>query len=68
MKPIRSDNVELNPTDLVLGNHAKHGVSKDGRCGTALPATLLRDAREGALLWTRLIDDVDMIRASESLR
>jgi hypothetical protein len=31
MKPIRSDRVEFNPTDLVLRSRAKHGVSKDGR-------------------------------------
>jgi hypothetical protein len=29
MKPIRSDNVAFNPTNLVLRSPAKHGVSKD---------------------------------------
>jgi hypothetical protein len=67
MKPIRSHNVEFNPTDLILRSHAKQGVSKDGRCGTALSATVLRDARESALLRTRLINDIDMIRTSETV-
>jgi hypothetical protein len=31
-----------------------------------LPVAVLRDARESALLRTRLIDDVDMIRTSET--
>jgi hypothetical protein len=61
MNPIRSHNVELNPTALILRSHAKHGVSRDGRRGTALPATVLRDARKSALLRTRLIDGIDMI-------
>jgi hypothetical protein len=63
MKPIGSHNVEFNPTDLILRSHAKHGVSKDG---TALLATVLRDARKSALLRTRLIDDIDKIRTSET--
>jgi hypothetical protein len=67
MKPIRSHNVEFNPADLILRSHAKHGVSKDGRCGTALPAAVLRDARESALLRTRVIDDFDVIRTSETV-
>jgi hypothetical protein len=66
MKPIRSNNVEFKPTDLILRSHAKHGVSKDGR-GTALSAAVLRDARESALLRTRVIDDFDMIRTSETV-
>src|ERR1700722_1864522 len=45
----------------------KHGVSKDGRRGTALPAAVLRDARKSALLRTRLIDDIHMIRISETV-
>jgi hypothetical protein len=67
MKPFGSHNVEFNPTDLILRSHAKHGVSKDGRCGTALLATVLRDARKSALLRTRLIDDVGMSRTSEAV-
>ena len=67
MKPIRSPNVEFNPMDLILRSHAKHGVSKDGRCSTALPVTVLRDARKSALLRTRLIDDIDMSRTSETV-
>ena len=55
MKPIRSHNVEFDPTDLILRSHAKHGVSKDGRSGTALPATVLRDA----VLRTAPLDEVD---------
>jgi hypothetical protein len=66
MKPIRSHNVAFNPTDLILRSHAKHGVSKDGRCGMALTATVLRDARESAPQ-DEVIDDIDMIRTSETV-
>jgi hypothetical protein len=67
MNPIRSHNVAFNPTDLILRSRAQHGVSKDGRCGTASPVTVLRDARKSALLRTRLIDDIDRIRTSETV-
>jgi hypothetical protein len=35
--------------------------------GTISPAAVLRDARKSALLRTRLIDDIDMVRATETL-
>jgi len=34
--------------------------------GTASPVAVLRDARKNALLRTRLKDDIDMIRTSET--
>jgi hypothetical protein len=35
MKPIRSDGMQSQSTDLILRSRAKHGVSKDGHtlCG-----------------------------------
>jgi hypothetical protein len=36
--------------------------------GAILPVAVLRDARKSALLRTRLIDDIDMIRSSETIR
>jgi hypothetical protein len=67
MKPITSDGMKLEPTDLILRSRAKHGVSKDGH-GLGPPfVAVLRDARKSALLRTRLIDDMDMIRTSETL-
>jgi hypothetical protein len=35
--------------------------------GTTSLVAVLRDARESALLWTRLMNGVDMIRTSETL-
>jgi len=35
--------------------------------GTISPVAVLRDARKSALLRTRLMDDVDIIRAIETL-
>jgi hypothetical protein len=35
--------------------------------GTISPVAALRDARKSALLRTRLIDDIDMIRSSETV-
>jgi hypothetical protein len=55
MKWIRSDEVEFRPTDLIPRSRAKHGVSKDGRRHD-LAHGVLRDARKGALLRTRVID------------
>jgi hypothetical protein len=58
--------MEFDPTDLILRSRAQHGVSKDGRQHD-LAVAVLRDARKSALLRTRLIDDIDMIRTSETV-
>jgi ribosomal protein S18 acetylase RimI-like enzyme len=65
MKLIRWQGMESKPMDLNLRSRAKHGVSKDA--GTISPVAVLRDARKSALLWTRLITDIDMIPTSETM-
>ena len=66
MKPIRSGQLEFKPTDLILRSRAKHGVSKDRCRHDVACGRPSRRAQESALLRTRLIDDIDMIRTSET--
>ena len=60
------DRVEFNPTDLIL-RAVRSTASRRIDTGTTLPVAVLRDARKSALLRTRLMDDVDMIRTMETL-
>jgi hypothetical protein len=65
MKPIRSDRMQSQSTDLILRSRAKHGVSKD-EAGTISPVAVLRDAHTGHAPQNE-VDDVDMIRTSETM-
>jgi hypothetical protein len=55
-----------NPTDLIQRS-ALLRASRRIAAGTISLVAVLRDARNSALLWTRLTNGVDMIRTSDSL-
>ena len=67
MKPIAS-----NARNQTLGPHPEQAAllarpSRRMAAGTISLVAVLRDARKSALLRTRLMDDVDMIRTMETL-
>jgi hypothetical protein len=65
MKPIRSDGIQSQSTDLVLRSRAKHGVSKDGRWHDLACGRPSRRAQERAPQGE--VDDINMIRTSETM-
>jgi hypothetical protein len=54
----------IEPTGLVL--RRREAPSRRMDTGTTSPVAVLRDARKSALLRTRLIDDINMNRTSET--
>jgi hypothetical protein len=56
----------LKPIDLILRSRAPHGVSKDGH-GPQRVWPSFETRAKSALLRTRLLDDIDMIRTSETM-
>src|SRR5258707_13365231 len=68
----RCDRITHPPSCPTHGPHPEEAAlfarpSRRMAAGTASPAAVLPDARKSALLRTRLMDDVDIIRAIETL-
>ena len=61
----RIGRMELKPTDLIL--RRREAPSRRMAAGTISLVAVLRDARKSALLRTRLMADIDMIRTTETL-
>jgi hypothetical protein len=71
MKTNRIKRSKSNDRNQTLGPHPEEAAlfarpSRRMAAGTISLVAVLRDARKSALLRTRLMDDIDMIRTSET--